>query len=298
MMPRDVVERDVALPSGTFHCLAAAPPGRDDAPLVLLLHGFPDHPRSFGPVMARLVEAGYRVAAPWMRGYHPSVLHGPYDLERLALDVIELARTLSPDRPVYAVGHDWGAAALYGALVDAPAHFTAAVTLAVPHPQVFLRRLLRFPGQVGRSWYMFFFQVPGMPERVMRRRDFALIDRLWRLWSPGFVLPEDDRAALHDCLQVSMPAPVAYYRALTRPPSKLLARVRAPVRPIAVPLLYLHGTRDGCISARLSEGQDEYFTGPYERMLVQAAGHFLQLEAPDPVASHIIDWFQEFPTPG
>lgn len=299
MMPPGVVERDVALPGDTFRYLSAALPGRDRAPLVLLLHGFPDHPHSFGPLMARLVEAGYHVVAPWMRGYHPSVLKGPYHLARLARDVTELARALSPERPVFAVGHDWGAAALYAALADAPERFSAAATLAVPHPYVFLRRLWRVPLQLRRSWYMFMFQLPALPERAIARGDFAFVDRLWREWSPGFELPADERAALHACLRASMPAPLAYFRALTRSPREFLAHARNASGPrrIPVPLIYLHGARDGCIGPALGDGQEIYFDSPYERDILASAGHFLHLEAPDLVAGYVIDWFQEFPGP-
>lgn len=295
-----LVEREVSLPGGAFHYLYAAPPGLPDAPLVLLLHGFPDHPRSFGPVMARMAEAGYRVVAPWMRGYHPSVRRGPYDVGRLAQDAIELARALSPDRPSFAVGHDWGAAALYQALAVAPEQFAAATTLAVPHPQAFRSRLWRSPAQLRRSWYMFFFQLRALPEHVLAHHDFSFVDRLWRAWSPDYRLPEADRAALHACLRASMPAPLAYYRALLWPPGQLVQALRgsAPAGSIAVPVLYLHGANDGCIDSTAGDGQEVHFSGPYERAIIERAGHFLHLEAPDMVAGFAIDWFQEFPGHG
>jgi pimeloyl-ACP methyl ester carboxylesterase len=290
-----LVERELALPGGRFRYLAASRPERADAPLVVLLHGFPDHPRSFGPVMARMGEAGYRAVAPWMRGYHPSVRRGPYDMGRLAQDVIELVRALSPDRPSFAVGHDWGAVALYHALARAPERFVAAATLAVPHPRAFLAHLWRSPAQLRRSRYMFFFQLRGLAEHVVAQRDFAFVDRLWRAWSPDYVLPEAERVALHACLRASMPAPLAYYRALLWPPAQAVHTLRggAPARPITVPVLYLHGANDGCVGCAASDGQEIHFTGPYERAIIEQAGHFLQLEAPDMVASFIVDWFQE-----
>ncbi len=270
--------------------------------MVMLLHGFPDHPRSFGPVMARLVDTGYRVVAPWMRGYYPSILDGPYHLDRLALDIIELTASLSPNRPIFAVGHDWGAASLYYAIADAPSRFQAAVALSVPHPLMFWRSLRRYPMQIGRSAYMLLFQLPWLPERLVAGHDFAFVDRLWRLWSPGYVMPQEARNTLHACMRASMPAPLAYYRALLRPPREFLAQLRGSVlaRPIAVPTLYLHGRRDGCIGVdvALSGDAGELFTAPYESMVIEHAGHFLQLEAPDMVAGFIIDWLQEFPLPG
>lgn len=292
-----LVEQEVTLPGGVFHTLGAAPRGREDAPLVVLLHGFPDHPHSFRPVMARMVEAGYRVVAPWMRGYHPSVRRGPYDIGRLAQDLIELVRALSPDRPAFAVGHDWGAAAVYHALALAPDRFVAAATLALPHPQVFLERIWHSPSQLRRSWHMFFFQLRGVSDRLLERHDFSFVDRLWRTWSPDYRLPEADRLLLHECLRASMPAPLAYYRALLWPPGQATRILRggALARTTSVPVIYLHGALDGCVGPAVGDGQERYFTGPYERAIIERAGHFLQLEAPDMVASFIIDWFQEFP---
>lgn len=294
MMVPGATELHVRVPGGRFQYLAAGPA---NAPLVLCLHGFPDHPPSFAPLMARLVEAGYRVVAPWMRGYHPSVRRGPYHLDRLALDILELAQALSPHRPVYAVGHDWGAAALYRAMAEMPARFAAAATMAVPHPRVFLRNLGRQPGQMRRSWYMLFFQLPLLPELAMQHHRLTLVDRLWHTWSPGYALPTEARAALDTCLGASMPAPLAYYRALLRPPREALARLRASAGapPITVPLLYLHGMRDGCIAPAATAGQELCFAGPFEWVRVAGAGHFLHLEAPDVVAGYIVDWLQDFP---
>src|SRR5688500_15229638 len=119
----------VSLPGGSFSYLAA---GDERAPLVLCLHGFPDHPRSFVPLMNELAQAGYRAVAPWMRGYHPSAPAGPYHLDRLASDAIELADALAPGAPAALIGHDWGAGAAYLACARTPARFSCAVTLAVP----------------------------------------------------------------------------------------------------------------------------------------------------------------------
>lgn len=283
----------VRVAGGEFHYLHA---GESDRPLVLCLHGFPDHPPTFEPLMAELVAAGYRVAAPWMRGYAPSVASGPYDLERLGRDVVELARALSPARPVYLVGHDWGAGATFMAATLAPERLAACVALAAPYPLAFTRRLVRDPAQLRRSWYMFFFQVPGVPERVIPMRDFALIDRLWRVWSPGYRLPEPARQALHHCLAASMPAPIEYYRALLRPASAALARVRSLDAPVvSVPVLHLHGSDDGCIAAEVIAGQQRYFQGAFESAVISNVGHFLHIEAPGLVAERIVAWLRRFP---
>lgn len=266
--------------------------GAPDAPLVLCLHGFPDHPPSFVPMMERLSAAGYRCVAPWMRGYVPSVARGPYTPEQLGADAVAMADALSPERPIFVVGHDWGAVAAYMGVMQAPERFRAAVSMAVPHPGPFLLNLKDNPRQVQRSWYMLFFQLPRVPERALRRGNFALIDKLWRDWSPGYRLTVDQRAQLVECLEQSMPAPIMYYRAFFQPVPVAVARVRRllAAEPIRVPTLHLHGTDDGCIGPELGAGQERFHAGPLAVEQISGTGHFLQLEAPARVADRIASW--------
>jgi pimeloyl-ACP methyl ester carboxylesterase len=155
------------------------------------------------------------------------------------------------------------------------------VTIALPHPLTFLARLAR-PAQLRASWYMALFQVPGAGALVGDR----LVDRLWRAWSPGFSLDAARRAELYACLRASMPAPLGYYRAMRRISR---ARVHALAAPIRVPLLQLHGARDGCV---LPPGDDDArrFAAPRVYEVVRDAGHFLHLEQPAAVAARIAAW--------
>ena len=259
--------------------------------MALCLHGFPDQPSSFVPIMKHLAAAGLRAVAPWMRGYSPSVLEGPYDVGTLAEDVIELSCVLSPRQPTILIGHDWGAAATYAAIGLAPGRFLAAVTLALPHPLAFTSSLLRQPGQLRRSWYMLFFQFSALSETIVARRDFAFIDWLWRSWSPGYRLPDQARDELHRCMAASMPAPVAYYRALIRPLRHAVAQMRDGARRrIGTPTLHLHGADDGCVAASAGRGQGRFFDGPFASHVIPDAGHFLPLEAPAEVAEKTVAW--------
>src|SRR5205085_1373219 len=114
--------------------------------------------------------------------------------------------------------------------------------------------------------------------------DLALIDRLWRAWSPGYILPTVERLALHATLRASMPAPLEYYREARR----TLRRLFAP-SPIATPLLALHGADDGCVLP--PTGDDRHrFTGEYERETLPGLGHFLHLEAPVQIAERVARW--------
>lgn len=287
-----VEQVELATARGRFHALAAGVAG---APLVLVLHGFPDAPPTFAPLLADLAGRGYRAVAPYLRGYAPSVTAGPYDVDALADDVAAWATALAPAAPVRLLGHDWGAIATYAACARHPDRIAAAVTLSVPHPIAFLRAL--GPAQLARSGYMAFFQLPGAAA-LARARDFALIDRLWRRWSPGYRLPPALRAEVHACLAASWPAPTHYYRALVRPLAPALARLRdsaAPEHRLRVPTTYLHGADDGCIDVETGRGAARYFAAAYRREVLAGAGHFLAAERPAEVAARADAWFRAHP---
>jgi pimeloyl-ACP methyl ester carboxylesterase len=268
------------LPGG-FHALSFGAPG---APPLLWLHGFPDHPPTAVEVLARLGRT-HRVIAPWMRGYAPSPLAGAVDLESLADDVVAMIGAIGG--PVDLVGHDWGAAVVYAVCALHPARVRRAATLALPHPLSFLRAL-RAPAQLRRSWYMALFQLPNA-ERLARANDLALIDRLWRTWSPRYALPDERRRDLHACLAASLPSPLGYYRAMLRPLRAAAARARRLAAPIATPLLQLHGADDGCILPPDGRRDARRF-GARTLEIVPNAGHFLHLEQPDATAARLAEW--------
>jgi pimeloyl-ACP methyl ester carboxylesterase len=279
--------------AGTFHALTtapstAAPSARQSAqgtarPL-LFLHGFPDHPPTGKPFFEALAQRGHRVLAPWLRGYAPSPLDGPYDVDTLVRDAISLIDHWSPDQPVDVVGHDWGAVITYALCNAAPARIARAVTLAIPHPLTFIRQL-RSPAQLRASWYMGLFQLPGS-ERVIRAKNYRLIDRLWRRWSPGYQLDPEQRAELHACLDASRLGPIAYYRAAVRTSRD---DIRRSAQPITTPLLALHGELDGCILPPTIDDRKR-FSGPYERAIVPGVGHFMHIEAPTEIADRVSAW--------
>jgi pimeloyl-ACP methyl ester carboxylesterase len=226
-----------SLPLGEVHALVG---GAVTARPLLFLHGFPDHPPTAVPFLEHLAET-HRVVAPWLRGYAPSPIVGPYDFDTLASDALALIDRLGGQ--VDLVGHDWGGEITYTVCAAAPSHVRRAVTLAIPHPATLIRSLAHSK-QWKKSWYMGLFQLPGA-DYLVRRRQLALIDRLWRAWSPGFTLDSARRDELHACLERSLPAPLEYYRAILRPLTTLVARMRKAEAHIATPLLQLHGSDDG-----------------------------------------------------
>lgn len=262
--------------------------GPADGPLVLCLHGFPDGPQSFLPLLDSLAAAGYRAVAPAMRGYLPSGIpaDGDYRATTLARDAIALIDHLGADKAVL-IGHDWGAVATYLAAALRPDRLRGVVTAAIPH----LRRFLLRPtgAQLWRSRYMAQFQVRGIEPRLIAHERMEL-RALARRWSPkldvesvlapvwaGFAEPARLKAAL------------GYYRAL---PGTLLSGEAWQLifAPTPVPALVIHGSGDGCIGAEMFAGQSHLFAAALRERTFAGAGHFMQLEQPQRFAEEVLDF--------
>jgi len=269
-----------------------------DGPLVLLLHGFPDNAYSWEHQIPALADAGYRVVAPFLRGYPPTEVppDGFYDRATLATDVKCLIDELNDGQPCHLVGQDWGAAIGYGVLGAYPEWIRRAVLLAVPHPQQVRRTLRRSPRHLIRSFHWLLFQLPVLPEILCRAGNFAFIGFLWRLWSPAFDDREHVARIKHMLAEPgAMAATLAYYRAMFRSSRSdpRLAQVRTRLaRPIGRPTMVLCGTRD--MRSDMLDGQRDLFTGAYRWDEVRGAGHFLQREQPAAVNALILDWLSAY----
>lgn len=267
-------------------------------PLLLCLHGFPDHALTFRHIMPALAAAGFRVVAPYMRGYLPTRAPqgSAYQSAALGLDAAALLEALSPAQPAYVFGHDWGAIAAYGAALVAPGRIRKLAVASVPYGPHFAEGLVTRYEQIRRSFYIWFFQLP-VADAAVAADDFAFIRALWRDWSPGWELPEADWQALRETF--SRPgvaeAALAYYRhtfnpALQRPELAGLQQ-KIFIAPIDVTTLILHGERDGCIGAEFLEGMEAVFPKGLEKRIVRDAGHFLHAEKPDEVAGALCRFF-------
>lgn len=258
-------------------------------PLVLCAHGFPDGPRSFRAQLGPLVAAGYRVACPAMRGYAPSSVSrsGTYDPAALGRDLVGLADALSPGQPVRLVGHDWGAVAAYAATALSPGRFSHLVTMAVPHLRPALKNALT-RRQAQRSWYMGLFQLPLLAERRLAADNLALIDRLWRDWSPGYTPDPIELAQVKAGIRDRIGPVLAPYRASFRPQTLLNENRRLLLARTQVPALHLHGQDDGCIGVEITEGMESAFTAGLEVHRLAGVGHFLHLEQPATINSLIL----------
>lgn len=258
-----------------FECLTWGP---QDGPLALLLHGFPDTAWTWRHLGPALGSAGYRAVAPFLRGYAPTSVpaDGRYQTGALVADAHALWSALGGSSDAVLIGHDWGAAAAYGAAsLGGVERWSRVVTMAVPPPSALGGGFFNYD-QLRRSWYMFFFQNP-LADMAVSMNDFAFIERMWQDWSPGYDCAEDVahvRAALGS--DGNLAAAIGYYRALfdpTRHAPELAAEQVAAGQDPTQPLLYLHGSTDGCMGVELAT----LYPGT---TVVDGAGHFLQLEKP------------------
>ncbi|WP_029114201.1 alpha/beta fold hydrolase [Mycobacterium sp. URHB0044] len=289
---------DVVTPDVTLRALTWGP---DDGPVALCLHGFPDTAHGWRKVAPVLADAGWRVVAPFMRGYAPSSASsdGSYHVGALMDDALRVLDAAGPTGRDVVIGHDWGAIAGTGlaAMPDSP--FSKAVIMSVPPAASFRRidkvfdagRLLaRLPRQLLRSWYIMFFQLPGLPERSAS----WVVPRLWRQWSPGYTAHEDVSLVL-DAIgaPANWRAALGYYRATIRgskPPPRYAELHEHWLSAPTLPALYLHGTDDGCASPDYAEWVKPVLPNGSRVEIVDGAGHFMQLDRPDVVARHILDF--------
>ncbi|GAB3655281.1 alpha/beta hydrolase [Actinocorallia lasiicapitis] len=274
-----------------FAYLSAGPA---TGPLALLLHGFPDTPHSWRHLLPALADAGYRVVAPYLRGYAPTSVpaDGAYQTGALAADANALHEALDGGPDAVIIGHDWGAAATYGATNAAPDRWRRAVTLALPPISALLASFFRYD-QLKRSFYIFLFQTPLAELSVNEE----FLTALWADWSPGH--SEDLRPVFDAILAdpANTAAALGYYRAMFDPALHQRAYARAQLaltKVGTVPTLYLHGGRDGCIGPEttgLADGSLLAQLPPGSRTeLIGDAGHFLQTDRPGQVNAAVLDW--------
>ncbi len=257
-------------------------------PLALCLHGFPDCAHTWGQLLPALAEAGFHAVAPFMRGYAPTEVpgDGDYRVATLAADALALHGELGGTGDAVLIGSDWGAEAAYRAAAAEPDRWRRLVTLAIP-PAALDSVLLSDYEQLKRFFYLFLLQdSSGLPEAVAARDDMAFLDQLWHEWSPGYE-PGGHLAAVKRCLRApeNLAAAIGYYRATRLGDPAVPDPGRAPQ-----PTLYLHGARDGCISAELARGGERYLAPGSRMIVVEDAGHFLHLERPALVNELIRSW--------
>lgn len=282
--------RELAASGCRLHVVEAGPP---DGRPVVLLHGFPEFWWSWRRQIPALAAAGYRVVAPDLRGYHRSSKPrgvGAYRIDRLAGDLRALLDDLGP-APHAVVAHDWGAAhAFYAALVF-PERFAGLAILNGPHPLAFRRALFHDPAQRRRSRYVFWFQLPWIPERKLLEDGARRLRAMFRRTSrPGtFSDAELDRYAAAAAIPGAMTSMLHWYRAALRR--------RAPAPPgggVVPPVRILWGIDDAALGEPLLDATASRCRD-VEVFRLAGAGHWVQHEAPDRVNELLLDFLAALP---
>jgi pimeloyl-ACP methyl ester carboxylesterase len=265
-----------------------------DGPLLLLLHGFPEFWYSWRlqiPVFAR----HYRVVAPDLRGYNlssrpPGVMS--YGIEHLVEDVHGLIEALGEKRAIVC-GHDWGGAVAWTFAATRPAATECLIVGNCPHPQVLEKHLRRSWQQMRRSWYMAWFQLPWLPERLMLRDPLRFVRGVFRSTAARKDAFSDEDLRLYAealARPGALTAALNYYRAAFRG-----ILVQGPMRlsPIECPTLVVWGENDAALGLELSDDLDEYVAGPFSKRLIPDCSHWVQQDRPDEFNRHVLEFLED-----
>jgi pimeloyl-ACP methyl ester carboxylesterase len=281
-------------------CVTALAWGPADGTLALLIHGFPDSAWSWREVAPILAARGYRVIAPFTRGYSPTEVPADknYTLGALMYDVLALHRYFGGDENAVLVGHDWGSFTVSAIAGYPKSPFRTVITMSAPamkstqHFRGHLRQHARLAHrQLRHSWYILFFQTPILPERVLHR----LIPKFWKDWTPPIrdLRRDIDNSQAALCTLERRAAAINYYRSMVqnRKPAPLYAalneyRFNLPT----VPTLYVHGADDRACEPGYAEIVLHRFPPGSKAQLIPDAGHFLQSDNPRAVAAAILEF--------
>jgi pimeloyl-ACP methyl ester carboxylesterase len=245
--------------------------GPRSGPAVVLLHGFPEDRQSWADVTPALNAAGYRTLAPDLRGYSPGARphwRRDYRLGQLAGDVLALADQAEVDA-LHVVGHDWGAALAWYVAACYPERVRTLSAFSVPHPGAFTQAMTRST-QALRSWYMLYFQVPKLPERMFAARGGSLFRAALR--QSGLDHRVAERYAQR-AIDGQMTGPLNWYRAL--PLSRRGALPRVPV-----PTLYVWSDGDRFVTKAAAERCELWVTSPYRFETLAGVSHWIPEQEP------------------
>jgi pimeloyl-ACP methyl ester carboxylesterase len=279
-------EKQITTANGiNLHVVMAGP--KKGVP-VLLLHGFPEFWYGWRAQIPALAKAGYRVIVPDQRGYNLSDKPGgasAYRVDTLVQDIVGLADALGY-KQINLVGHDWGAVVAWAFALWHPERLRKLGILNVPHPAVMLRFLGRDPEQLRRSWYIFFFQLPWLPEYFLRQQDWRGAVRALRGSGKIHTFTNEDIAEYKKAW--SQPGAITgmlnWYRAAVRHRPKLPGDLQ-----VKVPTLMMWGMHDAALSYRMARPSLDYCADS-KLIFFEDASHWVQHDERDLVSQYLLEF--------
>ena len=272
-----------------LHVVLAGP--ASGKPLIFL-HGFPEFWFAWRLQIDHFVSSGYRVIIPDQRGYNLSDKPAgiaSYSIDLLARDVVGVLDTVA-DSKAFVVGHDWGAGVAWYLAARYSERVSRAAMLSVPHPRIFIRNLIMNPAQLRRSSYILFFQLPWLPEHILRRRDWALLVGALRNTCPPGVFSDPDLEQYKKSWgrKGALTTMLNWYRAALLRPSKLaLDSKSSRVKLLA---LLIWGKNDQFAGEAMARESLQYCDNGHLEMF-ETATHWVQHEEPAQVNTLLSQFF-------
>ena len=263
--------------------------GPADGKPALLLHGFPEFWYGWRKQALALAGKGYRVIIPDQRGYNlSSAPHevSAYTLEHLSQDVIAILDHFGIEKVLLA-GHDWGAAVAWTVAILYPQRVEKLAILNVPHPAVMISTLKKSPRQMLKSWYIAFFQIPGLADWLMKLNNFAgVLSMLKASGNPGTFSAEDlDEYRKAYANSGGLTGMINWYRALARAQTRTAGRSR-----LEMPVLILWGKRDVALSAGMAQDSLKRCQNG-ELVFFENATHWVQHDEAEAVSQRLLAFF-------
>ncbi|MBV9142209.1 MAG: alpha/beta fold hydrolase [Pseudonocardiales bacterium] len=263
-----------------FDVIEVGPP---DGEPVVLLHGFPQFSGSWDALVALLTQQGYRTLMMDQRGY--SVGARPrgrwtYRMSELVADVVALIDARGGG-PVHLVGHDWGAAVAWALTARRPEKVCSLTALSVPHPWGFITAMAT-SAQGLKSWYMYFFQLPWLPERLLHAQGV----RFLTMFGQSPERARRDAARFPD--PAALTGPLNWYRAMT------FIDPRAAMKPVRRPTLFVWSDGDSAISRQAAETCERYVDAPYQFETLRGVNHWIPEAATSELAALLIPHLQRW----
>lgn len=262
-------------------------------PPVVLLHGFPENWYAWRHQIPALA-GHFRVIAPDLRGYGdtekpPKV--SDYQIGTIAADIASVIKALGYEK-AHIVGHDWGGAVAWNMAIEYPQIVDHVAVLNCPHPSIFAKALKTNHRQMRRSWYIFLFQIPLLPELLFKINSRKMLKRLFRgsaIRKEAFT--DEDLEQYYQALRKpgALTSALNYYRAAFRKKEKKDAATPKNAK-IAAPVLVIWGEEDAALGKELTEGMDPLFSGPFRIQYLPNCGHWVNEEQPEIVNPLLLEF--------